>query len=319
MEFYGVRLIGIDPTTGHKVLFTLILVAAFVLIRSGLRLFISAAARTTRRELRFWIQQFASLLTGLILVLGLVSIWFNNSQQLATVLGLFTAGLAFALQKVVTAIAGYFVILRGNIFKVGDRIVMGKVRGDVIGVGFIQTMIMEMGEPPPVQASDPATWVEGRQFTGRIVTISNAIIFDEPVYNYSRDFPVIWEEMRLPVSYSADHARAGQIMLDCAERHSAALQQEAKEGTRRMLDRYGIPETDLASKLFYRLTDNWIELAVRFVAPTHGTRTTKDAMSRDLLKEFAAANIGIASATYDIVGLPPVRIVREKARMASEN
>ena len=43
-----------------------------------------------------------------------------------------TAGLAFALQNVVTSFAGYFVILRGKTFNVGDRIVMGGVRGDVI-------------------------------------------------------------------------------------------------------------------------------------------------------------------------------------------
>ena len=46
-------------------------------------------------------------------------------------LGLVTAGLAFALQRVITALAGYFVILRGNTFNVGDRITMGGVRGDV--------------------------------------------------------------------------------------------------------------------------------------------------------------------------------------------
>ena len=72
---------------------------------------------------------------------------------------------------------------------------MGGVRGDVIALGFIQTTIMEMGQPPPVQSADPAMWVRSRQYTGRVVTVTNAKIFDEPVYNYTRDFPYIWEEM----------------------------------------------------------------------------------------------------------------------------
>ena len=128
-----------------------------------------------------------------------------------------TAGLAFALQKVVTAVAGYFVILRGKTFNVGDRITMGGVRGDVIALGFIQTTIMEMGQPPAVEANtDPAMWVRSRQFTGRIVTVTNDKIFDEPVYNYTRDFPYIWEEMRLPIGYKADRARAERILLDAA-------------------------------------------------------------------------------------------------------
>jgi small-conductance mechanosensitive channel len=62
--------------------------------------------------------------------------------------GLVTAGLAFALQKVVTSIAGYFVILRSRVFTVGDRILLSGVRGDVIALGFVQTAIMEMGLPP---------------------------------------------------------------------------------------------------------------------------------------------------------------------------
>ncbi len=311
MELYGVRLVGIDPQTGNKVLFTLALVVIFVILRSGLGLVIRYVSSPDTLRLRFWVQQFASLFTGTILLLGLVSIWFNNSQQLATVLGLFTAGLAFALQKVITAIAGYFVILRGNIFRVGDRIVMSHVRGDVIGVGFIQTTIMEMG-----QAGAPASedvWVEGRQFTGRVVTVSNATIFDNPVFNYSRDFPVIWEEMRLPIRYTADHAEAERILLDCAERHTAGLQQQGHAGIALMLERYGMPDADLRPKVFLRLTDNWVELALRFVAPTHGSRAIKDAMSRDILMRFAKAGIDIASATYDIVGLPPVRVLHEVA------
>ena len=87
------------------------------------------------------------------------------------------------------------VVLGGNTFTVGDRITMGGVRGDVIALTFTQTKIMEMGQPPAVQGADPAMWVRSRQFTGRIVTVTNDKVFDEPVYNYTREFPFIWEEI----------------------------------------------------------------------------------------------------------------------------
>jgi small-conductance mechanosensitive channel len=61
--------------------------------------------------------------------MGLVSIWFDDPTRLTTALGLVTAGLAFALQRVVTAVAGYLIILRGKTFNIGDRISMGGVRG----------------------------------------------------------------------------------------------------------------------------------------------------------------------------------------------
>ena len=64
-------------------------------------------------------------------------------------------------------------------------------------------------------------------------------------------------------------------------------------------------------RVYYRLTDNWLELTVRFVAEDRGIRDLKDAMSRDILAALDEAGIGIASATFEIVGLPPIRLHRE--------
>ena len=83
-------------------------------------------------RIRFRVRQAIRLTTAALMIIGLVSIWFDDPTRLATALGLVTAGMAFAFQKVLTAVVGYFVILRGKIFNVGDRIVMGSVRGDVI-------------------------------------------------------------------------------------------------------------------------------------------------------------------------------------------
>ena len=57
-----------------------------------------------------------------------------------------------------------------------------------------------------------------------------------------------------------------------------------------------------------RITDNWVELAVRFLCGTHDIRGLKDRISREILSGLETANIGIASGTYEIVGIPPVRI-----------
>ena len=62
------------------------------------------------------------------------------------------------------------------------------------------------------------------------------------------------------------------------------------------------------SVVYYRITDNWLELTVRFVLSTHGNRTAKDAMSRHIITALDAAGLGIASATYDIVGVPPIEM-----------
>ncbi|PYR88141.1 MAG: hypothetical protein DMF84_29610 [Acidobacteria bacterium] len=111
-------------------------------------------------------------------------------------------------------------------------------------------------------------WVESRQYSGRLVSVSSAQIFDEPVYNYTRDFPFIFEEMRLPISFKDDRGRAEEILLDAAR----------------------------------------LQLTVPFVADTHDVREIEDRMSRHILQELDKAGIGIASATCEIVVVPPLRI-----------
>ena len=309
MEVFGIKLLGVNAANGQKLLLTLVLIVIVWLLQRVFKSIARKAIRGRRHErILFWTRQGINLATAMILLLGLLSIWFDDPTRLATGVGLVTAGLAFALQKVVTSVAGYFVILRGNTFNVGDRISMGGVRGDVIALNFIQTTIMEMGQPPSVQTAEPAVWVKSRQYTGRVVTVTNDKIFDEPVYNYTRDFPYLWEEINIPITYTDQRELAEQILLECAERHTIQISEMSEEALQAMQKRYFVQMADLSPKVYYRITDNWLELSVRFVVKEHGIRDMKDAMSRDILKAFDEAGIGIASATYDIVGFPPIRV-----------
>ena len=311
MHFLGIDWVGVNPENGRKLLLSVLFIVVVWLVRAGLRWLTNLVLRRAdyaTTQSRFWTRQGISLLAAIVLILGLLSIWFNDPTRLATAFGLISAGLAFALQQVVTSLAGYFVILRGATFTVGDRISMGGVRGDVMRLGFIQTTIMEMGQPPSVQGADPAMWVRSRQFTGRIVTVSNSKIFSEPVFNYSRDFPYIWEEMVIPITYQADRARVEAMLIEAARRHAIDPGDVAVDAKRDMQQRFGIEPMELEPRVFFRITDNWLELTVRFLVGTHRIRGAKDAMSRYIVDELDRAGIGIASATYDIVGFPPIEM-----------
>ena len=312
LEIFGIKFVGVNPENGQKLLLTLAAIVVFLLVRLALRAIARLVVPRSKSWIAFWSGQAITLATALLLLLTVLSIWFDEPARLATAFGLMTAGLAFALQKVVTAFAGYMVILRGNTFSVGDRIVMGGVRGDVIALGFLQTTIMEMGQPPSVQAADPEVWVRSRQYTGRVVTVSNGQIFEEPVLNYTRDFPYLWEEMMLPVSYNDDRAKVEEILLAVARQHSVQVREVGHEALRAMRERYFVKDAEFEPRVYLRITDNWIELTVRFLVNERGVREVKDKMSREIMAALDEAKIGIASSTYDIVGLPPIRVVREK-------
>lgn len=306
VEIIGIRLVGVNAENGTKLLISILFILILVLIHRLVRRAVRQVPKRPGRweRVRFWARQSLGLATALVLGLGLASIWFDDARRLATALGIFTAVLAFALQRVVTAVAGYLLILRGKTFKVGDRIVMGGVRGDVIALRITQTTIMEMGQPPSVQEADPATWVRSRQYTGRIVTVSNARIFEEPVYNYSGEFPYVWEEIAVPIHYDADRGRAEAILLSAARKHTGRLSDLSEQLLHEMRRRYFLRPAETVPHVYYRLTDNWLELSVRFIVEDRNIREVKDAISRDILDGLERAGIGIASQTIELVGTP---------------
>jgi len=310
LHLFGINWFGLTEQNGRKLLLSVgfFLAVAFVrvLVRSAFRIVLRG--ETSRAiQARFWAHQTINLSSALLVALVLMSIWFDDPARLATALGLVGAGLAFALQRVITAFAGYVLILRGNNFTVGDRISMGGVRGDVLLLGFMQTTLMEMGVSPGSDAG-PSVWVKSRQFTGRIVTVSNAKIFDEPVYNYTRDFPYIWEEISVPIRYGDDRNQAEAVMLAAARRRALDPVVISAEAAQSLERRFDLHRLDFEPRVFYRLTSNWLELTVRFASKDHGTRAVKDQIARDVLDGFDAAGIVVASAALRIDGSLPVEL-----------
>ena len=308
LQLFGIRLVGVNAENAKKLIVTLVFLFAIYLLTKALNGILRLIFGKREDRARFWTRQGIRLLSAAILILGLLSIWFNNPTQLASFAAFITAGLAIASQRLITAIAGYFIILRGKNFNVGDRIVMGGVRGDVIALGFMQTTIMEMGQPPSEQGDAPSMWVASRQYTGRIVTITNDKIFDNPVYNYSTDFPYIWEEMHVPIPYDANRKEAERIILDAARTHTTRIAELGEDALKDLERRYAVKREELEPRVYFRITDNWVEMSVRFVVPDHGIRGIKEKVSRDILDGLDRVKIGIASGTYQIVGMPDLRV-----------
>lgn len=166
---------------------------------------------------RYYARKGARYAVAAVTVVALAIVWQAFAGRLGVVLGLATAGVAFAMQEVIGAVAGWFNIVSGRIFRVGDRIQMGGVRGDVIDITPLRTKVMEIGS-----STDGGTWVRGRQYTGRIVALSNKTTFTEPFFNYSSIFDFIWEELTIPVSHDGNWHEAETILQEEAARASSS-------------------------------------------------------------------------------------------------
>src|SRR4051794_28536775 len=117
LHLFGVNLIRANAENGRKLLLTV----AFIAIAWGAALLLRwllgwIGHLTDSARFRFWSRQIVAILITILLIVGVLSIWFDDPARLGTAFGLITAGVAFALQRVITAVAGYFVILRGKTF-----------------------------------------------------------------------------------------------------------------------------------------------------------------------------------------------------------
>lgn len=234
--------------------------------------------------------RYATFFVALVVV---AIVWRAFAGRAGIVLGLAAAGLAFAMQEVVGAIAGWFNIVSGRIFRVGDRIRIAGVQGDVIDITPLRTKLLEIGS-----ANDDETWVQGRQFTGRVVSVSNKATFTEPVYNYSAAFEYIWEELTLPISHRSEWELAERILRE--EVAEVSRSQAAREAIEAMARRYPLPRTELEPRVYVRATDNWMELSARFVVPVRTARSVKDELTRRAMRRLDEAGIELASATQEV-------------------
>ena len=316
MHFYHVTFVGVNQLNEERVLLTAALVAVVEIGRRLLHMLLRLIRRVEKADrFRFWGHQAINLACAAFFILAFISIWVGPHANWGTFAGLIGAGIAFASQQFIVAIAGYFVILRGRTFSLGDRIIIGGVRGEVIALDFFQTTVLEMGQPPAVESeTDPAMWVLARQYTGRIVVVSNGEIFKEPVFNYSRDFAFLWEEMHVGVAYDDDYESAEQILLETARKHTTPIEELSIPAQGHLKRIYDIDPPSVKPRVFYRLTSNWVDLAVRFIVRDRDIRIVKDAMYREILQRFKERGIEVASSTYDVVGFPPVRVEMPPAR-----
>ena len=245
---------------------------------------------------RFYGRKFVRYGMGALVVVLLVIIWQPFGGQFAAAFGFATAGLAFAMQEVIGALAGWFNITAGGIFRIGDRIQMAGVRGDVIDITPLRTKLMEIGAE-----SDQGTWVKGRQHTGRMVAISNKATFTEPVYNFSSFFDFIWEELHVLIPYHEDRETAAAVLQEEAERLSDL--DEALAAMDQLRSRFPVPETELLPRVFARLEDDGVRLATRFVVPTRTARSIKDELARRV--ESRLAERGIELVVTEVIQSGP--------------
>ncbi len=134
--------------------------------------------------------------------------------------------------------------------------------------------------------------------------MTNDKVFDEPVYNYTHDFAYIWDEVSVPVRYSSDYAAAERCILSAAGKHALSREKVGDEEVKRLEQRFGVEVGEIDPRVFWRITEDWLEMTVRFLGPDHGIREIKDRMTRDIVAGFEQHGVKVGATRQEAVAGP---------------
>lgn len=250
-------------------------------------------------EQRYKTNKALTFLSYVVIILVAASVFSKNLGNLTVALGVAGAGIAFALQEVIASFAGWLAIMFGGFYKTGDRVQLGGIKGDVIDIGMLRTTLMETGQ-----------WVDGDLYNGRIVRIANSFVFKEPVFNYSGDFPFLWDEIKIPIQYGSDYQLAEDLLLQIAKNIAGDLTETSQASWNLMVSKYMIENAQTAPMVTLIANDNWVEYTIRYVVSYKKRRLTKTALFKEILKQIEGTQgkIKFASATFHLVEAPEISV-----------
>lgn len=250
-------------------------------------------------SIRYKSQKGVEILGYILLVIIAISYFTGTIKDFTLIIGLFTAGIAFTLQELILSIAGSLYIFLVKVYAPGDRIEIHGIKGDVIDVDSIYTTMMEIGE-----------WVSSDNYSGRIVKLSNAFVFKGPIYNYSQDFPFIWDEVNLPIRYGSDIELAKSIIIKIASEVLSEFTANSKSQWEDVVNKYYIEDAQVDPTLAISLTDNWIQFNLRYIVDFKKRRMTKHILNDLIGKAIENTNgkVMLASTTIELIKVPELKI-----------
>jgi small-conductance mechanosensitive channel len=291
-----------DPTVAKLA----VLIVGIVAILAFARFLRNLAQRKIADDAnRYRASKLVNVVSFGLVVLVVALVFSSRLGGLATAFGLAGAGLAFALQEVITSVAGWIAISAGGFFKVGDRVQLGGIKGDVIDIAVLRTTVMELG-----------VWVDGDLYNGRIVKVANSYVFKQPVVNYSQDFPFLWDEIVIPIRYGSDLAQADRILKDVADEIVGDYGRNAASAWRHVAHKYLVESADTTPMVTMSANDNWCAFTLRYTVDYRKRRATRDQLFRRIVEGIAATggSVRLASATSEIVGVPRLEVQVDRSQ-----
>jgi small-conductance mechanosensitive channel len=249
-----------------------------------------AAAEVWRRAVFGYVQEarrrYQLLLVRKIvlwaLVVAIIGFTFATElSSLVTFAGLITAGLAVAMQSVLVSIVGYFFLIGKYGIRIGDRVQIGNVTGEVIDLGLVRLHLMELSAQGPAGP------------TGRVVAFANSIVFQAAggIFKQIPGVNLAWHDITLKLPAGSDYTALKERLLAAANDVLGDYQEDLARQAKEIQRTTSSPQTSGAAQaqVQLRFSAENVEATVRYPVQIQRAADIDERMSRELLDVIQAA------------------------------
>ena len=255
---------------------TLIMVAALFIAKILTARYIRNAERnwTSQQRLR-WIGYVRNLFFGM-LVFGIIYIWGEAIQGFAVSVFAIAFAVVYSVKEMFMCLNGTFLKFRGNTFDIGDRIVVGDIRGDVIDSTMLTTTLLEIG-----------CGAANHQMTGRKIVLPNSLFLDKPITNESFLENYYIHNITIPLKISDDWKHAKEILLKIAHDECAPYLELARRRIRKMERTRALELPCVEPKVSVLMpTPDMLHLHLRIPSPMHLKERLEQIVITHFLDQF---------------------------------
>lgn len=212
-------------------------------------------ATTSRQVLMIgFFTRIARYVIVFLLTILVISTAFNTLKEFGITVSIFSAAIGFALQKPITGVAAWFMVMVRKPFEVGDRITIGDVKGNVKEISFTHVYLEEVGR------------YGGEEVSGRTVIIANNKLFEENIINYTFTSEFILGQVIFTITFESDLNKAIDIAMTAAEFHTKEFNKKAHK--------------DVHARITF--TQNGMEIHARYFVPFMKAQEIATYITRDI-------------------------------------
>jgi small-conductance mechanosensitive channel len=141
------------------------------------------------------------------LIIMVIALYYGTLGDLSFIAGLLTVALGFSLQRPISSVVAWLILITRRPFDIGDRIIISDIKGDVTNITLTHIFLDEVGGT-----------IEGEERSGRRAMVPTNVIFEHAIINYTQQDDYILVEIITLITYESNLDKAEQLITAAVEK-----------------------------------------------------------------------------------------------------